>query len=162
MAIAQRSAPDDDSAPDRLSGKRQRQLYDLAVWSGPWLLPAVVIGLVMWPMASTDMSFKSDWIHHLWFIEHAAETLRTRHRPSLYTNDGTSVLYPNFAFYGATAYSIFGAVALLLGSARDAYVAVCVLALLAAYGGWYWLGRMAGLGKWTAQLPCVLAVTAPF
>jgi hypothetical protein len=80
----------------------------------------------------------------------------------LYSNDGTSVLYPNFTFYGATAYSIFGAVALLLGSARDAYVAVCVLALGGAYGGWYWLGRMAGLGKWTAQLPCILAVTAPF
>lgn len=162
MAIAQRSAPDDDSVPGRLSGSRLRRICDLAMWGGPWLLPAVVIGLVMWPMASTDMSFKSDWIHHLWFIEHAAETLRTRHHPSLYSNDGTSVLYPNFAFYGATAYSIFGAVALLLGSARDAYVAVCVLALGAAYGGWYWLGRMAGLGKWTAQLPCILAVTAPF
>jgi hypothetical protein len=145
-----------------LSGSLLRYIHEFVLWGGPWLLPIVVIGLVMWPMASTDMTYQSDWVNHLWLIEHVAETLRTRHHPSLYTNDGTSVLYPNFAFYGATAYSIFGAVALLLGSARDAFVAVCVLALGAAYGGWYWLGRMAGLGKWTAQLPCILAVTAPF
>jgi hypothetical protein len=162
MAIAQRSVPDDDPAPGHLFGSRLRRAYDLVVWGGPWLLPTVVIGLVMWPMASTDMSFESDWVTHLWFIEHAAETLRMRHHPSLYTNDSNSVLYPNFAFYGATAYGLFGALALLLGSARDAFVAACVLALGAAYGGWYWLGRMAGLGRWTAQLPAILAVTAPF
>jgi hypothetical protein len=125
-------------------------------------LPVVVVGLLVWPMASTDLSFPSDWMHHLWLVEHAAESLRLRHHPSLYTNDSDNVLYPNFAFYGATSYSLVGALALVLGSARSAYVAVYALAMLMAYGGWYWLGRMAGLGRWTAQLPAVVAVTAPF
>jgi hypothetical protein len=122
----------------------------------------VVIGLLVWPMASTNLTYPSDWVNHLWLVEHSAESLRLRHHPSLYTNDSDNVLYPYLAFYGATTYALLGALALVIGSAHSAYVAGYALAFLMAYGGWFWLGRIAGLGRWTAQLPAIVAVTAPF
>jgi hypothetical protein len=55
-----------------------------------------------------------------------------------------------------------GALALVVGSPTAAQVIVYVLVLAAAYGGWLWLGRMAGLRSWQAHVPAVLYVTSAY
>jgi hypothetical protein len=34
-----------------------------------------------------------------------------------------------------------------------------VLGFAAAYGGWYWLSRMFGVGRWLAHVPGIVFVT---
>jgi hypothetical protein len=145
---------------------------DIAAPKGRWSRAASPVGLLvvfagvvvllMWPLLTFDPRLGgSDWDTQFWLIEQAAEGLRHHHHPSFFVSSDQSVFYPMFAFYGGTLFGLGGAMALLLGSSIHAYVLGYVLALCAAYGGWYWLGRQLGLGWWVAHLPAVLFVTSP-
>jgi hypothetical protein len=128
-----------------------------------WALPAVLIGLLTWPMTLRSDVFGADWGAHLWFVRHQAQTLLHDHHPSLFVHYDGGVFYPHFAFYGGTLYALTGLAAAVLGGAgRDGYVLSWLAAFAAGYGGWAWLGRMAGLGRWTAQAPAALFVTSPY
>ena len=63
----------------------------------------------------------------------------------------TGLFYPQFAFYGGSLFVATGALAIALGSAWAAFVAVLVVAVAAVYGGMVWIGS-AGLG-WLAREP---------
>jgi hypothetical protein len=131
--------------------------------AAPWALGVVVVGLVTWPLVFVGGGFSGDWPTHLWFVWHQGEALLQDPRPSLFVHYDDGVFYPHFAFYGGTLYTLAGALSAVLGgSGRVAYVVSWILAFAAAYGGWTWLGRMAGLGRWRAQLPAVLFVTSPY
>ncbi len=97
-----------------------------------------------------------------WLIAHQANALRHDHAPSLFLTSSWVAFYPVFAFYGGTLFVLGGAIALVVGSAVAAQVILYFLALAAAYGGWFWLARMAGLRSWHAHAPAVLYVTAPY
>jgi hypothetical protein len=122
-----------------------------------------MVVLLMWPLLTSSPRLgASDWSTDFWLIEQAAKGLRHHHHPSLFVNLDDGVFYPAFAFYGGTLFGLFGAVALLLGSSIYAYILGYVLALVASYGAWYWLGRQFGLGWWVAHLPATLFVTSPY
>jgi hypothetical protein len=131
--------------------------------AAPWALGVVIVGLVTWPLVFVGGGFSGDWPTHLWFVWHQGEALLHDPRPSLFVHYDDGAFYPHFAFYGGTLYTLVGALSAVLGgSGRNAYVLSWLLAFAAAYGGWTWLGRMAGLGRWWAQLPGVLFVTSPY
>lgn len=145
-------------APIRASSVRALARFALLVGA-----PALLILVLSWPMLFTSQGYNEDWIHHLWFMWSQSAAIDANHHPTFFLNDPRSVFYPEFAFYGGTLYSLVGLLALLLGNAPlHAYILSWLLGFAAAYGGWYWLGRMAGLGRGWAQLPALTFITAAY
>jgi hypothetical protein len=129
---------------------------------GVALATAVVIALCM-PMLVTSSGFAQDWIHHLWYLWRQSAAISRDHLPSLFLNDGIGVFYPFYGYYGGTLYALGGALSLMLGDAPTrAYVLTYVLGMAASYGGFYWLARMAGVGRWLSHAPGFVFVTAPY
>jgi hypothetical protein len=125
--------------------------------------PALLIGVLAWPILFSDSIFNGDWINHLWYLWHQSLTIRANHWPSLFLNYSRAVFYPYYAFNGGTVYALVGTVSLLVGDAPlDTYIATYLLAFGAAYGGWYWMGRMAGLGAWRAHAPGLVFITSAY
>jgi hypothetical protein len=123
----------------------------------------LLIGLLSWPMLFTAATFNGDWIGQAWFLWQQSLAIRADHAPTLFLNYPFGVFYPHFAFYGGTLYAITGALSLLLGDAPMAtYVLVYLMGFAAAYGGWYWIGRICGLGRWSAQAPGLVFVTSSY
>lgn len=100
------------------------------------------------------------WVHY-WYVWHQSEALKDG-GPSLFLHDAASVFVPRYAFYGGTLYTLVGALGVLVGSAYRAYVASYFLAGAAAYGGWWWLGRQAGLGRLAAHGPALVFTTSAY
>jgi len=124
---------------------------------------AVTVIVLAWPMLFTTAALGGDWEHHLWFIWLQELAIRADHAPSFFLNTSYSVFYPQFAFYGGTIFALTGALAWVLGgSPVAAYVLTYLLGIAVAYGGWYWAGRTAGLGRWTAHAPALLFVTSAY
>jgi hypothetical protein len=121
----------------------------------------VLLGAVTWPLLFTDSGFAGDWEHHLWLVWHQELSIRATHLPSLFLNSSYSLLNPIFAFYGGTLYAITGALSLGLGPVH-AYVLIYLLDFVAAFSGWYWLGRSAGVGRWSAMVPGLIFVTSSY
>jgi hypothetical protein len=103
----------------------------------------------------------ADYWVHFWYVWHQAEALRDG-GPSLYIHDTPSLFVPRYAFYGGTLYAITGALGLLAGSILHAYMATYLLGCAAAYGGWWWLGRQAGLSRLVAHAPALVFVTSAY
>jgi hypothetical protein len=123
----------------------------------------LVIGLLAWPMLFTSSSLGGDWGLHLWYVWQQSHSLEANHQPTLFLNIDRAAFYPLFAFYGGTLYALVGTLSALLGGATIvAYVLSYLLAFAAAYGGWYWLGRMAGLGRWSGQVPGLVFITSGY
>jgi hypothetical protein len=125
------------------------------------LVMTAVIALLLEP-AFTTSQHPEDWDQHLWYAWHQSESIRANKIPSLFAYNKPVLFNPHFAFYGGTLYGAVGALGLLLGSIQKAFDLSAVLALVAAYGGWYWLARMASLGPWASHLPGLLFVTSPY
>jgi hypothetical protein len=123
----------------------------------------LLIGLLAWPMLFTGAPLGTDWTHHLSLIWSQSQSIRANGHPGLFLNYSHSIFYPEYAFYGGTIYAIAGTLSLLLGGIPIAtYVFTYLLGCGAAYGGWYWMGRMAGLGRWLAQVPGAIFVTSAY
>jgi hypothetical protein len=126
-------------------------------------LSALALIVLTWPMLFSTSGLGGDWEHHLWFVWHQSLAIRADGVPSLFLNTRSTVLYPVYAFYGATIYAVAGAAAVALGNSPSAaYIVTYMLGFMAAYGGWYWMGRAAGLGRWWAQVPGALFVSAAY
>ncbi len=123
--------------------------------------PLLLIGMLCWPLLFTDATFNEDWLNHLWYIWHQSLAIRADHQPSLFLDYSKGVFYPLYAFYGGTIYALAGALSLALGDAPlETYILTYILGFVAAYGGWYWMARMFGLGRWQAHVPGLLFITA--
>jgi hypothetical protein len=122
-----------------------------------------MLGALTWPLLFTYSGFVGDWDHHMWLLWHQSLAIQSNNFPSLFLNSSYSVFYPLYAFYGGTLYAVGGLLSLALGGAPvSAYVLIYVLDFLAAFGGWYWLGRMAGLGRWPAIVPGLVFITSTY
>ncbi|MHB8492346.1 MAG: hypothetical protein ACYDA6_09080, partial [Solirubrobacteraceae bacterium] len=122
-----------------------------------------VIMFLSWPMLFTSSGMGEDWSSHLWEMWRQSLTIANQGHPSLFLNFSEAVLYPLYAFYGGTAYALTGTLAVLLGNSPvAAYVLTWMIGFAAVYGGWYWLGRMAGLGRFAAQVPGLLYITSGY
>jgi hypothetical protein len=120
--------------------------------------PALLLGVLARPLLFTNAQ---DWLGHLWLLWHQSLTIRATHLPSLFIHYSHSVFYPEYAFYGGTLYALGGILSLLLGNAPlQAYIATYCLGFLMAYCGWYWISRMAGLGRWQAHAPGLIFITS--
>ncbi len=126
-------------------------------------IPVLLIGALAWPLMFTSSVFYFDWVTHLWLIWQQSLAIRANHVPSFFINYSHSVFDPVYSFYGGTIYTIAGALSLVLGDTPvPTYVLTYLMAFAASYGGWYWMGRMTGLGRWQAQIPGVVFVTCPY
>jgi hypothetical protein len=126
-------------------------------------LALIVIAALARPLIFTHAAFNGDWMEQLWFMSRQALAIRADHAPSLFLNYPAGVLYPQYAFYGGTLYSVSGMLTLLLGDAPvTGYVVTYLLGFAGAYGGWYWMGRMAGLDRLWAHVPGLLFVTSAY
>ncbi len=121
----------------------------------------LLLGAVTWPLLFTYSGFSGDWEHHLWLVWHQSLSIQSGNLPSLFLNSAYSVFNPIYAFYAGTLYSIAGTLALVFGPLQ-VYILVFVLDFAAALGGWYWLGRMAGLGRWPAMVPGLIFITSTY
>jgi hypothetical protein len=123
--------------------------------------PLLLIGALAWPLLFTSATFNQDWLNHLWYMWHQSLAIREDHLPSLFLSYSRGILYPLYAFYGGTIYALAGALSLALGDAPlETYILTYLLAFAAAYGGWYWMSRMFGLGRWVAHAPGLVFITS--
>jgi hypothetical protein len=164
VSVAEQPTPGAVAAPSTPAGSElgwSRLASRLrALW---WLLPVAVITPLVWPLLFGAHFGGDDWPTHVWYIWHQDETLRHGLLPSLFVHYEEGVFYPHFAFYGGTLYTLAGALSIVLGGAgRNAYIALWIASFAVSYGGWLWLGRLAGLGRWAAQAPAVLVVSAAY
>ncbi len=118
--------------------------------------------LLTWTMLTDASHLIDDFSMNAWLMEHQAASLRHDIAPSLTLTTGDAAFHPTFAFYGGTLFAVGGAITLVAGSGVAAETIVYLLALAAAYGGWLWLARMAGVRSWQAHAPAILYVTAPY
>jgi hypothetical protein len=123
---------------------------------------AALLVLLTWSLLTDASHLVADFAADTWMISHQAEALRHGTFPALSLTTVSAAFYPVFAFYGGTLFAFGGMIALLVGSAVAAQTIVYLLALAAAYGGWLWLARMAGLRSWQAHAPAILYLTAPY
>jgi hypothetical protein len=133
------------------------------LWAG--VVALAVLGLLVIlirPLFTELYSLKGDFPTDTWFIMHQADSLRQGVFPSHFLHSLGGVFYPVFAFYGGTLFALAGAGSLVIGSASTTQAVVYVLALAAAYGGWVWLARLAGLRSWQVHAPAIVYVTAPY
>jgi hypothetical protein len=127
------------------------------------LVMALVIVGLSWPLIATNSAMTQDWPNHLWYMWRQSLTIRSDGLPSIFLNAGGAVFYPFYGFYGGTLYSLGGVLSLLLGDAPvKAYILTWMLGFAAAYGGLYWLARMAGVGRWLSHAPALVYVTSPY
>jgi hypothetical protein len=123
----------------------------------------LLIGVLSWPVVFSTATFNGDWMGQVWFLWQQSLAIRADHVPSLFLNYPYGVFYPHFAFYGGTLYALTGTLSLALGNAPiETYDLTYVLCFAAAYGGWYWLARTAGVGRWAAQVPGLVFVTSSY
>ncbi len=134
----------------------------LLVGAIPTLAAAAAICFLAWPMLFTSAGMAQDWANHLWYLWRASVAVGRDHAPSLFLPYGAAAFFPLYAFYGGTLYMLGGAIAALDGHPIATYVASYVAGFAAAYAGWYWLGRLAGLGRWSRHLPPLLFVTSAY
>jgi hypothetical protein len=123
---------------------------------------AIVIAILVRPMIFGRTFIGWDWYQHQWYIWHQAESIKANGLPSLFAHDPRAVFNAHFAFYGGTMYAFGGLLTIVIGDPGAAMVIMLVLGFVAAYGGWYWLGRQAGLSRTVAHAPAVLFVTGPY
>jgi uncharacterized membrane protein len=131
-------------------------------WLASSLLAAGLLALIVWPLVLRPDYFGDDWRAHYWFVWHQTEWLLQQHRPTFFLHYRDGVFYPQYAFYGGTLYTSTALLAVVLGSVRNGYVASWIIAFAAAYGGWFWLARLAGLGRWVAHVPGAVFLTSPY
>ena len=137
----------------------------LAPTARAWATALGVVVLLVsltWPLIVDGARLRGDAVTDAWFIAHQADSLRQGYLPSHFVHSTTGIFHTLFAFYGGTLFAFAGAISLIVGSAMAAQAIVYILALAAAYGGWFWLARMAGLRFWATQAPALLFVTAPY
>jgi hypothetical protein len=127
------------------------------------IAPVLLIGSLTWPVLFTNSVFYDDWLKHLWLISEQSLAIRANHMPTVFVSDSHTVFEPLYAFYGGTIYTLAGGLSLVLGDAPiPTYVLTYMMAFSAAYGGWYWIGRMANLGRLQAQVPGLVFVTCAY
>jgi hypothetical protein len=123
---------------------------------------SALLVLLTWTMLTDASHLVSDFSTDAWLMQYQAASLRHDFVPSLTLTTGAAAFHPTFAFYGGTLFVVGGAITLIVGSAIAAEIIVYLIALAAAYGGWLWLARMAGVRSWPAHAPAILYVTAPY
>lgn len=125
-----------------------------------WAIPAGAILCLLAPILFTDRTFATDWGNHYWLIYMQGLEIGSLHEPSIYLQSSLGAFYPYYAFYGGAFYAVSG----LIAKVFDTEFAVLLSyagAIAANYLGWTWMARMAGVRSWRAQLPGLIAVTAP-
>ena len=151
-------------SPSEPTTTRLRRATSSAAFEGwaAWVLGAALILVLAWPMLFTRSGMAQDWTGHLWELWQQSLNLRREPVPGYFISAQDTVFMPLFSFYGGTLLSIGGALAILLGGATRAYVAIYLLAFTAAFGGWYWLSRSLGAARWLALVPGTVFVTSSY
>ena len=129
------------------------------------VIPVVAIASIVWPMVLYPHAAyeADDWLVHLWYVWHQTDWMQDHLLPTYYVNYPEGVLYPHFAFNAGPLSAVAGATSLIIGGdGLAAYITWWTLGVVSAYAGFYWLGRMAGLGRLVAQVPALVFVTSAY
>src|ERR1044071_1935349 len=146
MSVRRHALPDRLS-PRRIAGQDERRLrHPLVGVMGGALPVALLVALLAQPALSTSVH-PVDWYEHLWYVWHQSGSIRAIGIPSFFVYNVDAVYNPHYAFYGGTLYVSAAVLGLVLGSTSAAFDTFWIAALLMAYGGWYALAPMAGLGR---------------
>jgi hypothetical protein len=131
-----------------------------AVLRTEFLIPVVVIGTILVPLLLTERSV-NDWTNHLWLLYAQGRDIEELGHPSYFLQSNLGAFLPWYAFYGGTMYAAGGLLSVVIG-AIPAYVVLHVFAVGAAYGGFVWLGKLAGIRGWWSHVPAILFVTSSY
>jgi hypothetical protein len=122
---------------------------------------ALTVFLLVRPMLFKHEFVGFDWYAHLWYIWHQEGAIQDNWVPSLYSFNGTGIFDPHFAFYGGTLYVVAALISLVVGHVA-AFALTWIGAFAMAHGGFYWMARMAGVGRVASHIPGVLFISSPW
>lgn len=113
--------------------------------------------VVAGPALFTRNGFGLDFTNHLWLSWVQQQAISAHGAPTYFVSASpVGIDYPVFIFYGGSLYALTGALgALFFGHIIVAFVAVCTIAVAAAYGGMLWLARQLGARTWAAHAPAI-------
>jgi len=124
---------------------------------------AVTSILLLGPVLLGRGSYFGDWSNHLFVIDQSRAAIASTGLPTYVLNTaGTGLLYPFMLFYGGSLYALGGYLSVLTGSSEIVYRALWLLGFVAAFGGTYWCGRLAGLRRTVACWPALILVSSAY
>jgi hypothetical protein len=132
-----------------------------------WLDCVITVCVVLFvasPMLLTHSGFALDFTNHLWLVWYQERFIEAHLHPTFFLNAPPAPAFsPQFAFYGATLYTLTAIVGALLGTAPVvAFVGVSVAAIAASYGGSLWLVRQLGVRGLKGHAPAMVFVTSAY
>ena len=135
-----------------------RHRQSLLVAAGSLLVLAIVAGPIL-----LRGPFFWDWSNHLFIVDRDTESIAATGWPTYFLHSAaTGLFYPFLLFYGGTLYAMTGYLGWLLGSALAAFKFIQLAAAVAAFGGTFWLSRLAGLSRTLAFLPSAALVSSAY
>jgi hypothetical protein len=127
-------------------------------------IATLAILLIASPLLFTSDGFAPDFTNAIWLAGVQEHAIAAHGYPTLFlhTQQG-GVFYPIFAFYGGTLFALTGGLAALLGGSTIlAFELVTLAAIVAAYGGLFWLARQLGVKGVLAHAPAIVFVTSAY
>jgi hypothetical protein len=127
-------------------------------------IATLAILLIASPLLFTSDGFAPDFTNELWLASVQQHVISAHLHPTLFLHTTRlGVFYPIFAFYGGTAFALTGALAVVLGGSTTlAFEAMVLAAMVAAYGGLFWLARQLGVKGVMAHAPAIVFVTSAY
>jgi putative flippase GtrA len=126
-------------------------------------IATLVILLIASPLLLTRDGFAPDFTNELWLSAYQQHVISAHLHPTLFLQTQQVVFEPLFAFYGGTLFAITGGLgAILGGSTVLAFEIMTVAAIVAAYGGLFWLARQLGVRGIEAHAPAIVFVTSAY
>jgi hypothetical protein len=118
------------------------------------------VGLIALPFILRQNSWY-EWANALWLLDLQTAHVAAHGIPTYFIDAPQQYFYPNFVFYGGSAFSLLAYPAVLLGT-WPVFAATTAAAFVAASAGLSWTARNLGVPSRLAVLPGVLFALTPY
>ena len=123
-------------------------------------VPHAAVGLIALPFV-IDQNAWYEWANALWLLDLQTAHVGAHGLPTYFIDAPEQYFYPNFVFYGGTAFSVLAYPALVLGT-WPVFAASTVAAFIATSAGIGWTARNLGVPPRLSAIPGVLFALTPY
>jgi hypothetical protein len=144
-----------------VSSRLRARVSPSAALRTPWTwLPHAAVGLIALPFIVHQNSWY-EWANSLWLLDLQTAHVAAHGLPTYFIDAPEQYFYPNFVFYGGTAFSLLAYPSLVFGT-WPVFAASTVAAFIATSAGLSWTARNLGVPPRLAIIPGVLFALTPY